>query len=238
MINILLPSMGKNEFFKDSYFPKPLTEINGKTMMELVVDNYRNLVGGNYIFIFKKEDCIRFHLDESAKLLADNTTVIRLAHDTLGALCTSLMAVEYIDNENELIIANSDQIIDVDYKEVLDNFRNSGVNAGVITFQDIHPRWSYVIKDGEEIVKVAEKNPISKSAVAGFYYFKSGSLFVEAAKTAILKQNNHEGSYYISASINEMILKGYRIGYYEIEKNKYKSFYSPSKIREYEEGLR
>jgi dTDP-glucose pyrophosphorylase len=238
MINVLLPAMGTSAFFKDSYFPKPLTEINGKTMIEMVIDDYKDLEPKNYIFVFHDDDCKKFHIDSSVKLLSSASQVIKLHNQTAGALCTCLMAVDLVNDETELIIANSDQIIDVDYGKVMDRFHEMDADAGVITFSDIHPRWSYARIDDNEVVEVAEKRPLSKSAIAGFYYYKRGSDFVEAAKRALLKQNNLEGRYYISASINELILLGRKVGFYEIQKEQYKSFYSPAKIKEYEEGIR
>ena len=87
-------------------------------------------------------------------------------------------------------------------------------------------------------MEVAEKRPLSKNAIAGFYYYKHGKDFIEAAKRALLKQNNLDGKYYISASINELILAGKKVCHYEVDKERYNSFYSPAKIKEYEEGRR
>ena len=238
MINVLLPAMGKSAFFKDAYFPKPLTEIKGRTMLEMVVDDYKELEPKSYIFIYHDDDCKQFHLDASAKMLAPQSRVIKLHKQTAGALCTCLMAIDYINDDTPLIIANSDQIIEVDYRKVLKHFEHEGAEAGVITFPSIHPRWSYARIGGEEVVEVAEKRPLSKNAIAGFYYFRHGSYFVEAAKKALLKQNNLDGKYYISASINEIILTGKKVSYYEVEKGQYKSFYSPAKIKEFEEGTK
>ena len=238
MINVLLPSMGTSAFFKDAYFPKPLTEIKGKTMLEMVVDDYKSLNPKNYVFVFSDEDCKKFHLDSSAKILTPASRVIKLSNQTAGALCTCLMAVEYINDDTPLIIANSDQIIETDYTKVIEHFNSINADAGVITFPNIHPRWSYARKVGEEVVEVAEKRPLSKDAIAGFYYFKKGSDFVQAAKNAMMKQNNLDGRYYISASINELILLGKKVGYFDIEKEQYKSFYSPAKIKEYEDSLK
>lgn len=238
MINVLLPAMGKSNFFKESFFPKPLIEINGKTMLELVVENYSQLELKNYIFIFSEEECGTFHLDDSAKILTPSSQVIKLRNQTAGALCTCLMAVEYINDDLPLLIANIDQIINVDYRDVIKHFESNGVDAGVITFPSIHPRWSFARKSGNEIIEVAEKRPLSRDAIAGFYYYKKGSDFVRAAQNAILKQSNLDGKYYISASINELILMGKKVGYYDIDKEQYKSFYSPAKIKEYEESLK
>lgn len=238
MINVLLPAMGTSSFFQDSYFPKPLTEICGKTMLELVVDDYKKLEPENYIFVFADNDCRKFHLDCSVKILTQASQVIKLQNNTAGALCTCLLAIDYVNNELPLIIANSDQIIDVDYWEVIGHFNKCGAEAGVITFPSIHPRWSYARIVNNEVVEVAEKKPVSKNAIAGFYYYRHGEDFVRAAKKALLKQNNLDGKYYISASINELILMGKKVGHFEIEKDQYNSFYSPAKIKEYEEGRR
>lgn len=238
MINVLLPAMGTSAFFKDAYFPKPLTEINGKTMLEMVVDDYKTVEPKNYIFVFSDDDCKKFHLDSSVNILTHTSKVIQLSHQTAGALCTCLMAIDYINDDVPLIIANSDQIIKVDYREVVNHFDVIGADAGVITFPNIHPRWSYARIEGDEVVEVAEKRPLSKNAIAGFYYYKQGRDFVDAAKKALLKQNNLDGKYYISASMNEMILMGKKVGHYEIKKDQYKSFYSPAKIKEYEESIK
>lgn len=238
MINVLLPAMGKSAFFKDAYFPKPLTEINGKTMLEMVVDDYSELDPKNYIFVFHDEDCRKFHLDASVRILTDVSKVIKLHNQTAGALCTCLMAVDYINDDTPLIIANSDQIIDVDYREVIKHFDECGAEAGVITFPSIHPRWSYAKVNEDEVVEVAEKRPLSKCAIAGFYYYKHGRDFVDAAKKALLKQNNLDGKYYISATVNELILAGKKVAYYEVKKEQYKSFYSPAKIEEFEESVK
>lgn len=235
MINVLLPAMGTSSFFQDSYFPKPLIEICGKTMLELVVDDYKNLEPKNYIFVFANDDCKKFHLDSSVKILTPASQVIKLQNHTAGALCTCLIAVDYVNDELPLIIANSDQIIDIDYREVIRHFDECGAEAGVITFPSIHPRWSYARIVNDEVVEVAEKKPLSKNAIAGFYYYRHGEDFVRAAKKALLKQNNLDGKYYISASINELILMGKKVSYFEIEKDQYNSFYSPAKIKEYEE---
>lgn len=238
MINVLLPAMGTSAFFKDNYFPKPLIEINGRTMLELVVEDYSCLEPKNYIFVFSEEDCRKFHLDASTKILTPAGRVVKLRSQTAGALCTCLMAVKYIDNTTPLLIVNSDQVIDVDYIKVLRYFESIVADAGVITFPSIHPRWSYARKESGEVVEVAEKRPLSKDAIAGFYYYKKGCDFVEAAKKALVKQRHLDGKYYISSSINELILMGKRVGYYDIEKEQYKSFYSPAKIKEFEEGLK
>lgn len=237
-VNVLLPSMGSSVFFKENFFPKLLYEIRGKTMLEHVIDNYMSIESMQYIFVFRDEDCKKFHIDDSVKILNPDARVIRLKNQTAGALCTCLMAIDYINNDEPLVIANSDQIIETDYKDVIQSFTKRDADAGVITFPSIHPRWSYVRKEGDEVVEVAEKRPLSKNAIAGFYYFKKGKDFIRGAENAIKKRNSLDGRFFISASLNELILLGEKVSYYDIEAAQYKSFYSPEKIKEYEEAVK
>ncbi|SHK88074.1 Nucleotidyl transferase [Selenomonas ruminantium] len=238
MINILIPAMGESSFFKESYFPKPMIEIKGKSMLEMVVDDYKNLDSRRHIFIFNDDDCRKFHLDDSVRMLTSSSYVIRLHNQTAGALCTCLMAVDYIQDDEPLIIANSDQIIMENYEKVICHFEAMKADCGIITFSSIHPRWSYAKIVGDDVVESAEKRPISRNAIAGFYYYRYGKIFVDAAKKVLLKKNNLDGKYYISSTINELILMGKKISFYEIDKNQYKSFYSPEKIKEFEEGAK
>ncbi len=143
------------------------------------------------------------------------------------------MAFDEIDPAAPLIIANSDQVIDVDLAAIVDDFRHRGLDAGVITFDSIHPRWSYVRLEGDAIVEAHEKKVISRHAIAGFYYFARGADFIAAAEQAILNGAEVDGAYYISAALNEMILAGKAVGSHQIPAAAYHSFYSPEKIAEY-----
>ena len=235
MINVLIPCMGKSAFFKDYFFPKILYEINGKTMLEKTIDNFSSLTNKRMIFVFPSEECKQFHVDESAKLLAGpESFTLCLDSETKGALCTCLMAVDQIDSEDPLIISNYDQIIDVDFAQVIQSLQEDGADAGVIVFNDVHPRWSYArLEKGKRVIEVAEKRPLSNQAIAGFYYFRRGSDFVQAAGRAILKGSSTDGAFYISSSLNELILANKEVLCYAIKKEQYHSFYSPGKITEY-----
>lgn len=235
MINILIPLAGKNKFFPESEypFPKPLIEICDKTMIEMVINNFKNLDDINYIFIVNEKDCKKFHIDNTLKLLTDNQCeIIKIQGETKGAACSVLMAIEYINNDEELIISNADQVIEEDLNKIVNYSKQ--YDGGVITFESVHPRWSYVKTDENNfVIEAAEKRPISKNAIAGFYYFKKGKDFVNSAMNMIKKDANVNGIYYIAPSLNEMILNHKRISIYKIDNNKYFTFYIPQKIEEY-----
>jgi len=241
-INIVLPMAGKSIFFDtDEYiYPKPLIEINGKTMIELVINNLKEIPGEKkFIFILKEEDCSNYHIDNVVKLLTEgNCEIIYTNADTKGAACTSLLAIEYINNEIPLIISNNDQKIEEYLPLAFNSFVIENFDAAVITFESVHPKWSYVRLDVDNsIIETAEKKPISKHAIAGFYYFKHGKYFVNAAFSSIMKDANVNGSYFIAPVLNELVLENKKLGIFEVSCNNYHSFYSPQKIEEFKKRI-
>lgn len=236
MINIVIPLAGKSSFFKENeiVFPKPFAEICGKTMIEMLIENYQAFKEKRFIFILKESDVREFHLDEAIKVSAgDDSKIVTIKEQTQGMACSALLAIEYIDNGEQLIIANADQFFEIDLTQAILHFKD--YDAGVITFESIHPRWAYIRldKDGN-VIEALRKNPISKNAIAGFYYYRQGKDFVKASQMMVEKDVHLNGQFFISPTLNELILMDKSVGIYKIDKSLYHTFYSIEKIREYE----
>lgn len=238
-MKILIPIAGKSSFFNEqnSPFSKSLIEIKGKPMIELVINNLRTIDDNlEFVFLVNSEDCKKFHLNNILKLISPGCQVVKINGETKGALCSVLLGIEHI-TDDELIICNGDQIIDCNFSEAINHYRNQDADGGLVTFNAVHPRWSYVrFDDNKNVVETAEKRPLSKYAIAGFYYFKNGKKFIEAAMDSIKKDSSVNGLYYIAPAINQMILKNKKITTFEVLAEKYHSFYSPKKINEFENG--
>ncbi len=237
MINILIPLAGSNQFFNESEYPypKPLIEINNKTMIEHVIENFNTIKEEKqFIFIVNSEECKKYHLDNILNLLTDNRCkIIKIDNQTKGAACSAMMAIEHINNEDKLIIANADQLFDDNLNDIISNFKD--LDGGVIVFDSIHPRWSYARVDEDNyIVETAEKRPLSKNAIAGLFYFKNGKDFISSAMSMIQKDASVNGLYYISPTLNEMVLQNKKLIIKKIDNEKYHTFYTPQKIQEYE----
>jgi dTDP-glucose pyrophosphorylase len=237
MINILIPLAGKNQFFPESEYPypKPLIEINGKTMIERIVENFATIQKDKqFIFIVNSDDCKKYHLDNVLNLLTNHTCrIIKIDRETKGAACSAMMAIEYINNNMPLIIANADQLFDDNLDVLVNQFQ--GYDGGVLSFESIHPRWSYARVNKENfITETAEKRPISKHAIAGFYYFANGQDFIAGAMRMIQKDANVNGLYFIAPVLNEMVLENKKMNVVAVSNNHYHTFYTPAKIQEYE----
>lgn len=236
MLKIIIPIAGTSELFAKAGFtyPKPLIEIEGETMIEMVI-NKTNFIKKKHqiVFILKEEDAVKYHLDNTLKLLSPNCEIVKLKKDTQGALCSILMSIDKFSDTDSILVLNGDQIIDTNFEEIDDFWKKNNADVGIVTFNSVHPRWSYAKIENNIVVQTAEKNPISNNAIAGYYYFESSKLFFEAAFSCILNDVQLDGKFYISPLINEYILKNKKVLNYNIEKNKFHSFYSPQMIDEY-----
>jgi dTDP-glucose pyrophosphorylase len=147
------------------------------------------------------------------------------------------LAIDHINDNEPLLIANADQIFDDGIESIVDRFKNDLNDAACATFSSVHPRWSY-IKTGHDglVIEAAEKRPISRNAIAGLYLYKHGSDFCKFAMESIKCSLGIDGSYYISLVFNQYVLAGKKVGHYSIKNDRYHTFYSPQKIEEYELG--
>ena len=240
-MNVTVPMAGDSKIFKESGFKynKNFTEINHKPLFQRVCESIKQLRADNFIFIVNKEDAQNYHIGKSLKLLAPGCRVVTAQGQTRGAACSLLLAAEYIDNDDELVISNGDQILESDLQSIVERFRAENWDGGIVTFESVHPRWSYVRLDDEGfVIEAAEKDPISNHATTGFYYFKRGSDFVSSVKKMIRKDAGINGVYYACPAYNEMVLMQRRIGCIEIDKSIYYPLTTPKEIAEYEVHVR
>lgn len=240
-MNLVLPIAAKSPFFNlEEYgYPKPLVEVCGRPMIELVMES---LIKGSQfkkiIFLLQQEDCKKFHLDDTLSLIVPQfSQILQLSGNTKGALCSVLMAIDSIDTSEPLFISNADQIFTNGPSEYIDKFLSSNLDGACMTFNSVHPRWSYVrTRENGDVVEAAEKRPISRNAIAGFYMYKKGSEFIKFGMDAIKHSSKTDDNYYISSVFNEYILAGKKIGHYSVPNDSYHTFYSPQKINEYEQN--
>lgn len=237
MLKIVIPLAGSSELFSNAgyVYPKPLIEINGIPMIQLVMERVFPVpIPHQFIFLIKEEHAVKFHLDNTLKLLSPNSEVVKIKRQTRGGLCSVLMAIEKINDEDSMLVLNGDQIIEADFNTIYDRWQEKNADAGVVTFRSVHPRWSYARVEDEKVVQTAEKNPISANAIAGYYYFKNAKTFFDCAFQTIKNDVQFEGNFYISPVMNEYVLRNKTVFNYNVEPGKYHSFYSPQLVLEFE----
>ncbi|KGD76890.1 hypothetical protein ID10_09840 [Pantoea agglomerans] len=238
MLNIIIPMSGASlyETSADFIYPKILTEINNRTLLEYSQDIFATLTEEHKsLFIVPADKLTKLALGNIIELISPSAVIIPLQGMTKGAVCSSMMAIDEIDLDEELIISSADHYINDDLQQVLDYFRSLEADAGVLTFESVHPKWSFAKANDEGfVVQTAEKNAISRNAIAGLYYFKKGSDFIEAAKELIRKDNSIDNNFYLSSSLNEMVLKGKKIVMRPLADSVYHNFYDAHAVKAFE----
>ena len=217
-MNVLIPMAGAgSRFAEQGYtFPKPLIEVGNKPMIQVVTDNLN--IDAHHIYIVQKEHYEKYNLETVLNMVSPDCTIVQVDGVTEGAACTTLLAREYIDNDQPLIIANSDQFVEWNSNEVLYAFTTEGVDGGILTFQSTHPKWSYAkLDDNGFVSRIAEKQPISTNATVGIYYWSRGSDYVNCADQMIEKDIRTNNEFYVAPTFNELVERGGKIRIKEIE---------------------
>lgn len=243
MINVLVLMSGHSQAFAEAGhpYPKNLVEIAGEPLVQRVLQHLEPLKasGARFLCLLRADENRRNHTGAVVHLLDPEAVVIDVNGETSGAACSALLAVGYIDNDDPLIIVNGDQILDADLCAILGDFTARQLDGGIVVFEDVHPRWSFVKCDEQErVIETAEKRPISKLATAGFYYFARGRDFVLAASEMIKKDAQVGGSFFICPAYNELILRQGQVGIHRVPRAAYHSLAAPGDVQAYEEHLR
>lgn len=220
MLNIVIPMAGRGSRFQEAgyTFPKPLIDVNGKTMIEVVIDNLRPTCEHRFIFICQREHFAKYDLYHILQNATKNKfEVVQINGITEGAACTVLTAAQYIDNDDDIFIANSDQFIDIKIDDFISAGRENKKDGLIMTFKASHPKWSYArVDENGKVLETAEKKLISDKATVGIYYFGKGSDFVRGAKQMIEKDIRTNNEFYVCPVYNELILEDKNVYVYDI----------------------
>jgi HAD superfamily hydrolase (TIGR01509 family) len=218
-MNVLIPMAGAGTRFQQAgyTFPKPLIDVKGKPMIQVVVDNLN--VEATFIYVVQKTHREKFNLDTLLNLITPGCKIVEVDGLTEGAACTTLLAKEHINNEHPLLMANSDQFVEWDSNEFMYKMIEQKVDGGILTFNATHPKWSFAkVDEYGYVTEVAEKNPISDIATVGVYYWAKGSDYVKYAEQMIDKNIRTNNEFYVCPVFNEAISDGKKIKTFNIEK--------------------
>ena len=218
-MNIVVPLAGKDKNFEEKGLCKPLVIIAGKPCIQWIIES-RPFDYSNAIFILLREHQKKFNIDnELRRIVGQNIRIIWIETPTEGAPQSVLLAKQFIDNDEELIIDLPDQYID--FLKFDDFIKNNKEYDGIIpTFKSSYWNRGYMIIENGLVKNVSEKDkiPISEDSTACISYFLHGKDFVRAAQKIIDKKRvASNGGYLISLAFNELIAEGKKIGVYPCE---------------------
>lgn len=170
-------------------------------MIQRAIDNISE--PQDKVYILMRTDHIA-HVKGTELAQRSNVCFIMVDELTEGAACTVLKAKTFIDNDEPLIIANSDQYVEYDrqaWRSLL-----GSCDGAIMTFESDEPKWSYAQTDDDgRVTRVAEKQVISNKATVGVYYFGSGTTFVHGAEKMIRDDTRVNNEFYVCPVYNEVL---------------------------------
>jgi len=219
MINIVIPMAGAGSRFAAVGYkePKPLIRINGIEMIRVVIGNLRPEMSHRFTFVCQSAHVANYGLRQKLNNWAPGCNVIEVQGLTQGAACTVLAARNDIDNDDMLLVVNSDQYVDANIDDFIRRMKSLTGDGLIMTMKSSDPKWSYVSIDSQLFVtRVVEKQVISNEATVGIYGFGTGRLFVQAADEMIREDVRVNNEFYVAPVYNSIIKNGGKIGVYNI----------------------
>ncbi len=237
MINIVIPMAGEGSRFSEAGYskPKPFIDVAGKPMIVRVLENL-SCPNAQYILIARKQ-----HIERESALVEKikkqfNVIFISIDQLTEGTACTVLFARKYINNDAPLIVANSDQIVDIDIVDFVNNAMSRKLDGSILTFIDKYkdPKWSFAkIDQNNLVVEVREKKVISQYATVGVYFYSKGKDFVNSTIDMMVRNERVNNEFYTCPTYNYSIINGAKIGIYNIEFNQMHGIGTPEDLNLY-----
>lgn len=214
-MTILFLLAGRASRFKEAGYsvPKALIEVRGKPMITWASDSLDFIKDKKFVFVCLRDHERDFQIASKLRnIYGKSVQIIFTDGVTDGAAVSALLAKEYINSDEELIVSNADQyFLSKSFEDEIKKKKKE--YTGLIpVFEASHSRWSFArLNDQGMVLEVAEKVPISSNATVGVYYFKHGRDFVWAAQEMIRKDIRRNNEFYVCPVFNELIGRGEKI---------------------------
>lgn len=219
-MNILVLMAGRGQRFVNEGYtkPKPLLEVNGKSILQWTTEScpYIKHGGRNQDESIKLHFAVlQEHLEEGLdqflySIYGRNIEIIPFKEVTRGSMDTAQIAASKMLNKNSPLL-----VLDADNKynnngivEFLDKLPKRNNVMAVACFDNpdksLPNKWSNVKLDKGQVVGIKEKddNWINEPSLIGVFYFGNTQFFVEYAKTIMIFKEavrfNGNAEYYMS----------------------------------------
>lgn len=246
MLNIVISVAGAGSRLRDKYFvPKPLVEVNGKTIIEHCVESL-NIPDANYIFVIRQfsefgelSDEYTDQLFQLLLKLKKKCTIIETQEITSGPACSVLLAKEKIYNDSPCLVINCDQSTEgwgpqsflihaKQYDACVTTYPHDNLVIGQKS------PYSFVeLNEQGFATRFDEKLCISQHVLCGIHWWAHGSDFVKSAEEMIEKNDRVNNEFYISKSFNYLLQLGKKIGIYQMEPDEFYALGDTKEIEYY-----
>lgn len=235
-MKVVIPMAGAGSRFakQGDLTPKPLIQVQGKTLIELAVKSFN--VDAHFVFVTRKFDDATHNTQLSAllKSLRPDHTEIQLSQISQGASDSVLAAEHVINTDEPLVIYNCDQIFQWDPQEFMQFVNAQACDGAIVLYNSTDPKNSFAVIEQNKVTQVVEKKAVSDHALVGFHYWRRGSDFVRSARK--LKQEfitSGRPECYVSETYNYLIQEGAHIAPYHVASHVFVPLGTPEDVATY-----
>lgn len=238
-LHTIMPMAGEGSRFLQAgvVTPKPLLTVEGKPLFRRAIAGLSAVSSPRkYTFIVRSEHICSFAIDRRLKAVFPDAAVIAVERTTRGAVETCLLAAERIAPDDAVVVQDCDlEFFSSSFNAGItaDLASDTGVSGRLISFESDHPRYSYAATDDRgRVVRTAEKQVISRHALAGAYYFARGEEFLGAARELVRRFERGDAvakELYLSLLYNILLGEGGVVMLHQLEK--YRSFGTPEELK-------
>lgn len=190
--------------------PKALVSVSGKPMIVRVIEALPK--SDKSIFIVRQEYIDNYQIDKLIKKYCKKAIVIPVSKTTEGQACTCMLAMPYLEPEDDMFIAACDNSFVYNHKLFDKLKKDVFVNSIIWTFtknellSEKPQAWGWVKleNDGVTIKGMSVKVPVSDTpfndhAVVATFYFKRASEFKEAYDLMVKENYRVNNEFYVDS---------------------------------------
>lgn len=226
-MKVIIPMAGIGDRFvaKGYTDPKPLISVNGKRIIEYIVDMFSE--DDEFIFICNEEHLQKTDMKEALLHLKPHAKIFSMPKHKLGPVHTVLTVLDEIKNDEEVMISYCDNPFSWNWQDFKQYVHDNSLDGCVLTHSGFHPhtlastKMAFIKSSMPGIIdEIQEKqcytsDPMSEHASTGAYYFKRGDLVKKYFQLQIQNNIHYNGEYYVTLTYNLLIKDGHKIGYYD-----------------------
>lgn len=236
-MKILITMAGQGSRFREVGISKPKHEIRvkGEPMFDWAMRSLDAFFGSEFIFITQDDHSPTPFLERACKRLGiENYRELTLSEYTEGQATTAVTGDGLIGDRESVAIYNIDTYIQ---EGVLSPDLIHG-DGFIPTFSATGTRWSFVRTDSDgHVTEVSEKDKISDTATAGFYYFDRWTDFVEAYRRHGDEVANQYGETYVAPLYNHLIDSGNTVVTHQIPREAIHVLGTPEDLKQFDSSF-
>jgi len=243
-MKIVIPMSGRGDRFRKAGYStlKPLIEVDGKTMVEHVVESFPG--EENFLFICNESDLEDGSLDKLFKKIAPKSKVRAMPSHKKGPVFTVAHAFDDIADDEPVIVNYCDFNQQWDYRAFKKAIEGSDYDGAIPSYTGFHPHllhkklYAGILTDAKgDMLEIQEKhcfteNPEDSFHSSGTYYFKSGALMKRYFRELMDKDVNLNGEYYVSMAYYFFKRDGLKVAVPKLEH--FMQWGTPEDLEEYE----